>query len=114
MIKRKKVFFSVCLCLQFLVWEQTSASPAETRCYFQKSSICLCPNKDKPGRLGHSQGHIPYQWRHSIFFRYSRFLSYNTRHKSLVRGEEGSTASSVYTKTKIPPKSVPVLYYILE
>ena len=44
-----------------LVYEQANASPTDTRCYFQHSSIChVSTRTNQPGRLGHGQGHIPY------------------------------------------------------
>ena len=63
------LLFSVSLCSHFLVWEQGSASPTDTRCYFQHPPFVYVPTRtNQPGCLGHSQGHLTYLGRHCICY----------------------------------------------
>ena len=122
MIKREEcrmlAFFCVSLCSEFLVWGQASASPTDTRCYFQQPSICYVPTR--MNQLGHSQGHIPYQGRDCIcYFVIHTFfciilapnLWFGEKRDRKPRSTSGDCSSPPKT---IQPKSVPVLYYILE
>ena len=60
------MYFSVSV-FTFLKSMNRPVPPTGTRSYFQHSSVCYVPTRmNQSGRLGHSQGHIPYQGRDCI------------------------------------------------
>ena len=95
-----------CWCIWVTLWVHIS-SLGTGQCLshwykvlFPTSAICYVSTRmNRPGPLGHSQGHIPYQGGECFCLHVIHVFSvYNTRPNPLVRGEEGSTAKEHVSK----------------